>query len=135
MAGHEDLANCRIRCMLRQQGGGLGVCALDEIWNGQELLLANREYPTNGADASSENKTAPILEVLEDDREETGVLGAQDAVGDAQGESRGHQHATCDDTGGWRMHEPSHPWTDGTLVQESTPPTGQQPTALDEPHG
>ena len=45
MAGHEDLANCRIRCIPKQQGGGLGVYALDEIWNGQELLLANREYP------------------------------------------------------------------------------------------
>ena len=101
MAEHEDWANCRIRCIPKQQGGGLGVHALDEIWNGQELLLANREYPTNGADASSENITAPILEVLEENREDTGVLGAEDEVGEgAQGESRGHQYATCDDTGG-----------------------------------
>ena len=63
---------------------------MDEIWNGQELLLANQEYPTNGADGSRENITAPILEVLEDNREDTGVLGAEDAVGDAQGETEGN---------------------------------------------
>ena len=51
------------------------------------------------------------------------MSSAEDAIGEgAQGESRGHQYATCDDTGGWRMHEPSHPWTDGTLAQQSTPP-------------
>ena len=46
MAGHEDLANCRIRSLPKSQGGGLGVYAEDEIWHGQELLLANRAYPT-----------------------------------------------------------------------------------------
>ena len=46
MAGHEDLANCRIRSIPKSQGGGLGVYAEDEIWHGQELLLANRDYPT-----------------------------------------------------------------------------------------
>ena len=43
MAGHEDLANCRIRSLPKSQGGGLGVYAEDEIWHGQELLLANCE--------------------------------------------------------------------------------------------
>jgi hypothetical protein len=35
MAGHEDLANWRIQFTPTQQGGGLGVYALDENWNGQ----------------------------------------------------------------------------------------------------
>ena len=55
--------------------------------------------------------------------EDTGVSGAEDKIGEgAQEESRGHQYAPWEDTGGWRMHEPSHPWTDGTLIQQSTPP-------------
>ena len=119
MAGHEDLANCRIRGIPKQQGGGLGVYALDEIWNGQELLLANREYPTDGEATARED----ISEVIEEDIEDKGFLGAEDEIGEeAQGESRGHQYATCDDTGGWQMHEPNHPWTDETLIQQSTPP-------------
>jgi hypothetical protein len=56
-------------------------------------------------------------------REDTDILGAEEAVrGGAQGESRGHQYATCNDTVGWQIHEPSHPWMDGTLVQHSKPP-------------
>ena len=87
MAGHEDLANCRIRCIPKQQGGGLGVYALHEIWNGQELLLVNREYPTNGEATARE----AISEVIEDDLEDKGVLGAEDEIGEeAQGESIGH---------------------------------------------
>ena len=79
---------------------------MDEIWNGQELLLANREYPTDGEATARE----AISEVIEDDMEDKGVLSAEDDIGEeAQGESRGHQYATCDGTGGWRMHEPIHP--------------------------
>ena len=64
-----------------------------------------------------------ISEVIEDGMEDDGVLGDDDVtVEAAQEESRGHQYATCDDTGGWRMHEPLHPWTDGTLIQQHTPP-------------
>ena len=39
----------------------------------------------------------------------------------ANGAASGHQYATCDDTEGWRMHEPSLPWTDGILKQKRTP--------------
>jgi hypothetical protein len=50
-------------------------------------------------------------------------LGTEATVdGGALGESRGQQYATCNDTGGWQMHEPSHPWTDGSLAQHSTTP-------------
>jgi hypothetical protein len=92
---------------------------LEEIWNGQELLLANREYPMEGEDTARED----ISEVIEDGMEDERVLGADDVTGEAaQVESRGHQYATCDNTGGWRMHEPLHPWTDGTLIQQHTPP-------------
>ena len=119
MAGHEDLANCRIRGIPKQQGGGLGVYAEDEIWHEQELLLANQEYPMEGEATAREN----IPEIIEDGIEDDEVLGADDATGEAaQAESRGHQYATCDDTGGWRMHEPIHPWTEGTLTQQHTPP-------------
>ena len=97
----------------------LGVYALDEIWNGQELLLANREYPMEGEATARED----ISEVIEDGMEDEGVLGADDGTGEAAQEApSGHQYATCDDTGGWRMHEPLHPWTDGTLLQQHTPP-------------
>ena len=97
MAGHEDLANCRIRCIPKQQGGGLGVYALDEIWHGQELLLANREYNMEREATARED----VAEEIEDGMEEDGVLGAEGGTGDAaHEESRGHQYATCDDTGG-----------------------------------
>ena len=46
MAGHEDMANCKIRRMPRSQGGGLGVYAMEDIEYAQELLIVNREYPT-----------------------------------------------------------------------------------------
>ena len=45
MAGHEDMANCKIRCMPCSQGGGLGVYATEDIEYAQELLIVNREYP------------------------------------------------------------------------------------------
>ena len=71
---------------------------MDEIWNGQELLLTNRKYPTDEEATARED----ISEVLEEDMEDNGVSGAVDEIGEeAQGESRGHQYATCDDTGGW----------------------------------
>ena len=90
MARHEDLANCRIRCLPKQQGGGLGVYALDEIWHGQELLLANREYPME-EEATAREK---MPENTEDGTENEGVLGTEDAIGDAaQAESNGHQYA------------------------------------------
>ena len=46
MAGHEDMANCKIRRMPGSQGGGLGVYATEDIEYAQELLTVNREYPT-----------------------------------------------------------------------------------------
>jgi hypothetical protein len=92
---------------------GLGVYALDEIWNGQELLLANREYIIEREATARED----IAEVIKDGMEEDGVLGAEGGTGNAaQEESRGHQYAT------WRMHEPLYSWTDGTLIQQHTPP-------------
>ena len=42
---------------------------MDEIWNGQELLLANREYPMEGEATAREN----ISEVIEDGMEDEGV--------------------------------------------------------------
>ena len=81
MAGHEDMENCRIRCIPKQQEGGLAVYALDEIWNGQKLLLANREYPTNGTEESSEAISTPRSEVQEETREDTDVFGEEEAVG------------------------------------------------------
>ena len=79
---------------------------MEEIWNGQELLLANREYPMEGEATARED----ISEIIEDGMEDEGVLGADDGTGEAAQEApSGHQYATCDDTGGWRMHEPLHP--------------------------
>jgi len=45
---------------------------LEEIWNGQELLLANREYPMEGEATARED----ISEVIEDGMEDEGALGA-----------------------------------------------------------
>ena len=44
MAGHEDMANCKIRRMPSSQGRGLGVYATEDIEYAQELLIVNREY-------------------------------------------------------------------------------------------
>ena len=44
---------------------------MDEIWHGQELLLANREYPTEGEATAREN----IPEVLEDGTEDEEAMG------------------------------------------------------------
>ena len=69
-----------------QQGGELGIYAMDEIWNDQELLLANREYPTNEVEASSAVISTPRSGVQEENRVDTDVLGAKEAVsGGAQG--------------------------------------------------
>jgi hypothetical protein len=46
MAGHEALANCKIRRMPISQGEGLGVYATEDIEYAQELLMVNREYPS-----------------------------------------------------------------------------------------
>ena len=65
---------------------GLGVYAEDEIWHGQELLLANREYPMR-EEATAREK---LPEITKDGTENEGVLGT-DAIGDApQAESNGH---------------------------------------------
>ena len=44
MAGHEALANCKIRRMPVSQGGGLGVYATEDIEYAQELLIVSWEY-------------------------------------------------------------------------------------------
>ena len=45
VAGHEDMANCKIRRTPSSQGGGLEVYATEDIEYAQELLIVNREYP------------------------------------------------------------------------------------------
>jgi hypothetical protein len=55
---------------------------IEEIWNGQELLLANREYPTNGVEASSPATSTPQLAAQEDNREDTDDFDAEEAVGE-----------------------------------------------------
>ena len=121
----------RIRSIPKSQGEGLGVYAEDEIWHGQELLLANRDYPTEEEATAREN----IPEVREDGTEDEEVLGADEDTGkEAQEESRGHQYATCDDTGGWRMltYAPMDRWNPHPAANAAA---GQQHTTLDEPHG
>jgi hypothetical protein len=101
MAGHEDLANFRIQSTPRQQGGGQGIYALDGIWNRQELLLANREYPTSESAEITAEALAPAMEALEDNR--TDADDPAEDGGDAAEtlwESLGHQCTTCNDTGG-----------------------------------
>jgi hypothetical protein len=38
-----------------------------------------------------------------------------------EAEAEGSQYATFDEWGGWKMHEPTSPWKDGSLHQHSTP--------------
>ena len=59
--------------MPRQQGGGLGIYALEDIWNRQELLLANREYPTAESAKATVAALASATAGLEDNRTDTDV--------------------------------------------------------------
>ena len=38
-----------------------------------------------------------------------------------EAEAEGSQYATFDEWGGWKMHESTNPWQDGSLHQQSTP--------------
>ena len=38
-----------------------------------------------------------------------------------EAEVEGSQYATFNEWGGWKMHEPTNPWQDGSLHQQSTP--------------
>jgi hypothetical protein len=98
MAGHEDLVNCRIRGMPRQQGYGLGIYALNDKWNRQELLLANREYPPSESAELMADVPASATEAHEDNRTDADNPAEEGGVAaEAHWETLGHQYATCDD--------------------------------------
>jgi hypothetical protein len=106
MAGHEDLANCRIRCMPRRQGGGPGIYALDDIWNRQELLRSI--LLPHELEEITEDLPAPAMKAQGDNRTTTEDLAEEgEDAAEAHWRSLGHQYTTCNDTGGWRMHEPN----------------------------
>ena len=63
MAAHKDLANCKLRTLPASQGGGgLGFNAIDDIWHGQEILMANREYSNPSAEDSRELLSPPTVD-------------------------------------------------------------------------
>ena len=62
MAPHRDLANCKLRTLSASQGGGLGFVAIDDIWHGQKILTANREY----SNSSAEDSMKPLSPITAD---------------------------------------------------------------------
>jgi hypothetical protein len=47
MAIVEEQANVLIRRIPLAQGGGMGIYATEDIWNGQEVMLVNQEQTTD----------------------------------------------------------------------------------------
>ena len=62
MAAHEDPASCKLSTLPASQGGGLGFIAIEDIWHGQEILMANREYSNPSAEDSRELLSPPTVD-------------------------------------------------------------------------
>jgi hypothetical protein len=125
MAPHEYLANCKLRILPASQGGGLCFVAVDDIRHAQEILMANHEYSNSSAEDSMESLLPLTADCSAGDTTEEPELivsESSNADADSASPSNGQQYATLTDTGGWKMHEPSPPWTDGSLQQQSTSP-------------
>jgi hypothetical protein len=111
MAIVEELANAQIRRIPHTKGGGMGIFATEDIWHGQEVMLVNREQPSEPEDTS----WASTAEAPQPSQKEVGK-GNQQEPG-----------AGVDPTvyspmeSGWKMHTLSNPWRDGKLVQYPTP--------------
>ena len=87
--------------------------------------MANREYFTLPAEDSMESLTPSITVsqdgyMQEDPKPE--VASESDIVVEAPAIFSSQQYAALTDTGGCKMHEPSPPWTDGSLPQQFTSP-------------
>jgi hypothetical protein len=120
MTPYKELAICKLRTLPTSQGGGLGFIAIEEIWHGQEILMANREYSTLPTEDSSESLSPSTAVSQEGDMQEEPepeVALESDIVVEDSTTSSSHQYAALTDIEGWKMHEPSPPWTDGTLPQ------------------
>ena len=125
MAAHEDLANCKLRTLPAFQGGGLGFIAIEDIWHGQEILMANREYSNPLAEDSRELLSPPTVDSHGGDMQEEPELRVTLESDNTEVDltiPSSQQYATLTDTGGWKMHEPSPPWRDGLLQQQGTSP-------------
>ena len=46
----EEQANAQIRRIPHIKGGGMGIFATEDIWHGQEVMLVNREQPSEPED-------------------------------------------------------------------------------------
>ena len=123
MAGHEDMANCKIRRMSGSQGGGLGVYATEDIEYAQELLIVNQEYPTGREEVPPAAAPCPDAQTSPSANADTmtAMRDAETPDSSLDEETEGSQYATFDEWGGWKMHEPTNPWQDGSLHQQSTP--------------
>jgi hypothetical protein len=94
--------------------------------------MANREYSTLSAENSMEPLAPPTT-----DRQggymqkepEPEVASESESVCEDSTIFSGQQYAALTDTGEWKMHEPSPPWTDGSLPQQYTlpPPANNLP--------
>ena len=99
--------------------GGLGVYATEDIEYAQELLIVNREYPTGREEEPQVAAPCPDAQNLTS--ADAGTITATRDVDPLdtplEAEAEGSQYATFDEWGGWKMHEPTHPWQDGILYQ------------------
>ena len=91
--------------------------ATEDIEYAQELLIVNREYPTGMAEepqVASPGPDAPNLPSA-DARAITAIQDAENLDTLPEAEAEGSQYATFDEWGGWKMHEPTIPWQNGSL--------------------
>jgi hypothetical protein len=94
--------------------------------------MANRKYLSSTAEDSMEPLSPLTADCLAGDTTEEPepmVSELCNADVDSASLSNSQQYAILTDTGGWKIHEPSPPWTDGSLQQQSTspPPTNNLP--------
>jgi hypothetical protein len=114
MAGHEALANCTIRRMpiSRWGGGRLGVYATKDIEYPVTLEEASHAaVPRPAAQTPTSADTAAMVEMSTADTPGISLDETMDCK----------QYVRLDELGGWKMHEPTSPWQDGVLDQQSTP--------------
>ena len=103
MAGHEDMANCKIRRMPSSQGGGLGVYATEDIEYAQELLIVNRKYPTGREEDPQVAAPCPDAQHSTSADAGTTITATRDAKPldtPLEAEVEGSQYATFNEWGG-----------------------------------
>ena len=97
--------------------------ATEDIEYVQELLIVNREYPTGREEDPQAAAPCPHAQTLPsaDADTMTAMRDAETPDTTLDEEMEGSQYAMFDELGIWKMHEPTNPWQDDSLHQQSTP--------------